>query len=98
MSGTIFDHFPTELKTKVTKFCVYFKNEALVEVKDRGQIRVYLCRNNFLYSIPQLTNIGVKELVYSHSVIEENFIYHILILTNDDRIFGWGKNNSKQVS
>ena len=88
----------SKIKGQVTKFCFYFINEAIIEVKDHdGKLKVYLFRNNNLSLIPQLSQIGVKSFVYSQSVIDDNAIYHAISLTNDGRIFGWGKNNYKQV-
>ena len=106
MPAKIFESLHQEFKVLVRKFCVYFPNEAIIEIFQDQMIKVLLYRNNQLMLVPLMSKFidevtlstGIKDFVYSHSVSQDSFIYHMMALTNEGMIFAWGKNSSKQVN
>ena len=106
MPTKIFESLHPEFKILVRKFCVYFPNEAIIEIFQDDMIKVLLYRNNQLMLVPLMSKFideatkstGIKDFVYSHSVSQDSFIYHMMALTNEGMIFAWGKNTSLQVS
>ena len=74
----------------------FFQNEAIIEIEEESGLRVYLLKNNTLTLVPKIA--GIRDFSYSHGTIDDNFIFHMLCLSNDGKIYAWGKNNYYQVS
>ena len=90
----VFKYMDESFLSKIEKFCVYFKTEAIVQ-DNHGC--VFLVKNNSVFQVQVLSG-GIKNFVYSHTTFGSgNMLYHMLVLTNDGLIFGWGKNQYNQV-
>ena len=90
----VFKYMDKSFISKIEKFCVYFKTEAIVEDNNKD---VFLVKNNCVFKVPELSG-GIKNFVYSHTTFGSgSMLYHMLVLTNAGLIFGWGKNQFNQV-
>ena len=86
------ENYP-DFRKNIKKVCLFIKNEAIVEDVSNN---AYLI-NNDTTRVRCLSDMGIKDFVYSHARDNSSLNYHMMALRNDGLIYAWGKNEYNQV-
>ena len=90
----ILKNFDSAFVMTISFICVYFENEAFaIDSADN----CYILLNNIKRRLPSLCGQKVIDFTYNCGLVKGKYTYHFLAMTQDGRVFAWGKNEFNQV-